>query len=193
MADINNPSIHTSEEYGKHTRKYTKLLKNYISHTKSANKIKNDYKIIFFWIIIAIMNALTLAFLISLCSVLFIIIYLSISKKPIPMESIIGLMTTVVSSFVTMLVSLFKLPKIIAKYLFNPEEDKNMATVIGHIQTYDIGMYKIDKELEKESMKKILNNQAGDQEEATAVDETEEIIGNPSDMANETNPLQETN
>lgn len=191
MADTDNHSISTSEEYKKHTEKYTKLLKNYIKHTKNSNKIKNDYKKIFFWIIIAIMATLAIAFVVLLCNALGIIKDLSIEEKPIPTESIIGLVTAIISSFITMLVSLFKLPEIIAKYLFNPKEDENMAKIIGHIQTYDIGMYTIEKDLEKEAMRGFYENVNSDQ--SNSVSETEEPIGNPSDIANETNMLQESN
>ena len=191
MADTDNHSISTSEEYKKHTEKYTKLLKNYIKHTKNSNKIKNDYKKIFFWIIIAIMATLAIAFVVLLCNALGIIKDLSIEEKPIPTESIIGLVTAIISSFITMLVSLFKLPEIIAKYLFNLKEDENMAKIIGHIQTYDIGMYTIEKDLEKEAMRGFYENVNSDQ--SNSVSETEEPIGNPSDIANETNMLQESN
>lgn len=191
MADTDNHSISAPEEYKKHTEKYTELLKNYITHTKNSNKIKNDYKEIFFWIIIGIMAALTIAFIVLLCSAFGIIIYLSIKEKPIPTESIIGLIAAIISSFITMLVSLFKLPEIIAKYLFNPKEDENMAKIIGHIQTYDIGMYTIEKDLEKEAMKGFYENMNSDQ--SNSVSETEESIGNPSDIVNGTNMLQESN
>jgi len=42
-----------------------------------------------------------------------------------------GTTTAVISSFVTILASLFNLPKIIAEYLFNPKEDKNISTIVG--------------------------------------------------------------
>lgn len=183
MADTDNSPKDTSKEYGKHTKKYTKLLQNYIVHTEDSNKIKNKYKKIFFWIIIAIMAALTIAFIVLLCNALGIIKDLSVGEKPIPTESIVGLVTAIISSFITMLVSLFKLPEIIAKYLFNPKEDENMATIIGHIQAYDIGMYTIEKETEKDAMKS----------QSTSATETEELIGNLGDIVDETDVLQESN
>ena len=137
------------------------------------------------------MATLAIAFVVLLCNALGIIKDLSIEEKPIPTESIIGLVTAIISSFITMLVSLFKLPEIIAKYLFNLKEDENMAKIIGHIQTYDIGMYTIEKDLEKEAMRGFYENVNSDQ--SNSVSETEEPIGNPSDIANETNMLQESN
>lgn len=178
MADINNHTyefVDGSKEYEKHTQKYTELLQNYIAHTKSSNEIKNTYKKIFFWVIMTIMVALAVLFIITISSALHIIEKLSGAGS---IESIVGVITTVVSSFVTMLVSLFKLPQIIAEYLFNPEEDKNMATIIGDIQKYNIGMYTIEKDIEKNAMQK---------SEEDSVIETEEYIENPNDAVDELN------
>lgn len=44
-------------------------------------------------------------------------------------------------SFGALSVSLLKLPKIIANYLFNPEEGRDMVDVIKWIQDYDKAMY----------------------------------------------------
>jgi len=183
MADTDNHLISASKEYKKHTEEYTKLLQNYTIHTQDSNQIKNKYKKIFFWIILGIMLLLTVAFMFLLYNAIGIIKDLSVDKKPIPTESIIGLVTAIISSFITMLVSLFKLPEIIAQYLFDPKEDENMATIIGHIQTYDIGMYKIEKEAEKDAMKV----------QSASANETEELIGDLSDIVGETNVLQESN
>lgn len=48
--------------------------------------------------------------------------------------------------------AVLKLPKIIAEYLFNPEEDKGMAQVIGQIQKNDTDMYSIESKLEHQMM-----------------------------------------
>ena len=50
---------------------------------------------------------------------------------------IAGAVVSVVSSFVTMVLSIFKLPQIVAEYLFNKEEDRNMNTIIENIQKYE--------------------------------------------------------
>lgn len=190
-AGTDNYSTNNSGEYNKHTKKYTKLLKNYTIHTEFSNELKITYKKIFFWIIIIIMGAMTIAFIVSLYKAFDIITYLSVTRMPIPTESIVGIMTAVVSSFVTMLVSLFKLPEIIAQYLFNPKEDENMAAIIGHIQTYDIGMYTIEKKLEEKYMKEFEKKVNNDQKDSTA--ETEEPIGNPTEIVSKLNTIQESN
>lgn len=58
------------------------------------------------------------------------------------------------SLFSTLLVALIKLPKIIAKYLFNPKEDRDTVAIIGKIQKYDIHMNIIKNDREQYLMKK---------------------------------------
>ncbi len=183
MAGTDYHSISNSKEYNKHTEKYTSLLTNYITQTESSNKTKNLLKIIFFAIIIAIMILLTVSFLGALFITFRFVYKMSIAKNTaaIPAESVASLITAVISSFLTMLVSLLKLPKIIAKYLFNPKEDENMATVISHIQKYDVDMYRIERDAEKEAMKKFENRAEGGQN--NSVSESNESVGNPSDIA----------
>ena len=49
------------------------------------------------------------------------------------------------SSFTTMLVSIFKLPQIIGDYLFNKDEDNQMIEIIKNIQQYEIDVDKQEK------------------------------------------------
>lgn len=60
-------------------------------------------------------------------------------------EVITGSIVAVISSFATMIVSIFKLPRIIAKYLFNKKEDDQMANIIENIQKYEFGAVKTEK------------------------------------------------
>lgn len=59
--------------------------------------------------------------------------------------TIAGAITAMISSFITMLLAIMKLPKIIARYLFNKKEDKLMAEIIKNIQKYEIKAVNIDK------------------------------------------------
>ena len=43
-----------------------------------------------------------------------------------------------------MIVSILKLPKIIAEYLFNKKEDKQMNQIIKNIQSYEIGAVQLE-------------------------------------------------
>lgn len=184
MADINsiNSSIpHGSmddSEYKIHTKRYTDLLSNYVTHTESSNEIKNSYKKIFFWTILGIMFVLTFLFISSIFNAFDLIEKLS-KDKTVQMGNVAGIITAVISSFVTMLVSLFKLPKIIAEYLFNPKEDKNMSTIVGQIQQYDIGMYSVERGLELEMMR-----QGGNVSEQDSAPVSDEYHGNPDMVTN---------
>lgn len=68
---------------------------------------------------------------------------------------ITGAITTIFSSFTTMVLSIFKLPKIIADYLFNKEEDKLMSEIIQNIQKYEIDAVKYELESIKLKLEKI--------------------------------------
>lgn len=143
--------------YLQHTRKYTSLLDAFIINTKVSNWLKIILKVLFFITIIVIMLALGLLFAYSVCNT-FSIIRAFDTTKDESSESIIGAVVSIIPSFATLLVSLIKLPQIIAEYLFNPKEDKNMVKVIGQIQNYDLQMY----DLEQQSNKLRKKQQEGD-------------------------------
>lgn len=151
MADIEGLKD-ASKEYAEHTKKYTMLLGDYITHTKESNNIKNRYKQIFFFVILGMMVVLVALFFISVFKSFNMLKTLSGNAVAV----VAGVVTTMISSFVTMVVSIFKLPKIIAEYLFNPEEDKNMGTIIRYIQKYDVSMYKIQKDIEDSNVNRVL-------------------------------------
>lgn len=60
----------------------------------------------------------------------------------------------ILSYFGTIIISLLKLPEIIAKYLFNPQEDESAVAIVKNIQKYDIRMYpmlhNVNEKLEEE-------------------------------------------
>ncbi len=152
MADINSVSdAENSSEYKEHAKKYTNFLEEYKTYTRNSNNLKNKYKKIFFWIIIAILCTLVLLFFASVfigfASFIFIVV---LEKESV--ETIAGIITTVISSFSAVLVALFKLPKIIAEYFFNKEEDNSMVKVIEQIQQYDREMYALEINIEQKAM-----------------------------------------
>lgn len=106
------------------------------------------YKRIFFWIIIVILCILVLLFFVSVCAGFVVIILLGEDS----VETIAGIITTVVSSFSAVLVALSKLPKIIAEYLFNKGEESSMVKIIEQIQQYDAAMYALEKDIERKLM-----------------------------------------
>lgn len=71
------------------------------------------------------------------------------------MESILSTISVVVPAVVSLIVAFIEIPKIIAQYLFNIEEDNNMNAIIKNIQDYDSTMFemehKIDRVIEKQA------------------------------------------
>lgn len=134
--------------YIEHGNQYTDLLRFYIKNVRISNILKIIFKISFFVIIIWVMFILSIFFGYSIYKSFKIIGNLNITKynsiKSI--ESIVGIIGTLIPSFTTLLVSIIKLPEIIAKYLFNRKEEEHMAKIIENIQNYDVQIYSIEKE-----------------------------------------------
>lgn len=141
--------------YDEHTQAYTQLLYSFIRQSHFSSTLKNKLKAIFFGIIVFLMILLVIIFYYSIYKTFKIInsseVTDSVNKENF--EYIAGAITAMISSLVTVIISLFKLPKIIAKYLFNPEEDKNMVSVIEKIQNYDVAMYSIENDIERKLIK----------------------------------------
>jgi Fe2+ transport system protein B len=112
-----------------HNEQYTLLLKAYVEDFKenSINKKTNKqdlYKIA--------KNLLLWIPIITLILV-FIILILIASNKIEMIEALPEL----ISAMATLLGTFMVVPKIITKYLFNKEEEKYLAKIIGKIQEYD--------------------------------------------------------
>lgn len=144
----NNHKQSDESVYLQHTKKYTDLLDVFIKSSRSSNLLKFWLKIFFFFVIISIMLFLSYLFGYSIHYSFNIIEELDVTNQD-SVGSIIGIVSAIISSLTTMIVSLIKLPKIIAKYLFNPEEDQNMVKIIGQIQHYDLEMYNLEKQANK--------------------------------------------
>lgn len=122
---------------------YTKLLKHYVNVTKCRNIIKEIHKWLYFWIIMA----LTSAFGISICYLLF---KFDVSNAD-DIDNMVVIITAVIS-FVSVIISI---PLIITKYLFSSKEDKRIADIILHTQRHDLDNKKI---LEKYSVEDKINS-----------------------------------
>lgn len=148
MADTNVNETENSQnsEYKAHAQKYTDFLENYRRYTKESNELKNKYKKKFFWIIMIILASLVVTFI----TVVIVSVFIIPNKKSI--EVIVVIITTVISSFSTVLVALFQLPKIIADYLFNKKENSSIAKIIEQIQQNDKDMYTLEKRVERKLM-----------------------------------------
>ena len=89
------------------------------------------------------MIALTVLFFISIIACM-VILGLMICTNYQSVSVITGTVVTMLSSLSTMIVSILKLPKIIAEYLFNKKEDKQMNQIIKNIQSYEIGAVQLE-------------------------------------------------
>lgn len=148
--------------HDKYTDAYINILNAYKNQISNSVTKKNELKERFFEVIKQIMVWLTWIFAGTL--VLSLIIFgLMIWNNYNSVAIITGAITTILSSFTTMILSIFKLPKIIANYLFNKKEDKLMSEIIQNIQKYEIDAvkYELDNlkyefvELEKVKLEKL--------------------------------------
>lgn len=58
-------------------------------------------------------------------------------------------MTVLVPTISSLIVAFLKIPQIIAKYLFNIEEDNLMNSIIKNIQKYDKVMFAMEHDIEE--------------------------------------------
>lgn len=159
MVSDNNNKV--QDTHGKYTDAYIDILKTYEKQILDSFSKKNNLKEEFFITIKHIMYGLCFVFAGTL--LLSIILFtIMIIKDYNSVAVITGAITTIISSFATMIVSLFKLPKIIADYLFNKKEDRLMNQIIKNIQQYEINAVKYNLENLKIERFKQLNAEVTD-------------------------------
>lgn len=140
------PVDHKNEAL-KHSGIYTKILNEYYESIKRSLILKNLLKIIFFIITMVAFGVVVYIFSKSLTDVYELLKSL-LEKEKVNTESIIGMITIVVPAACSLIVALVKIPKIIAKYLFNKEEDNYISKIIKDIQDYDRDVLSIEKDLQ---------------------------------------------
>lgn len=126
-AILNNFRSEHGRIMNEHATEYTELLKAYIENSKNSANQKKWFKSVFFVVSIII-----------LLSSFFVFVAISIvlsGKKWENME--ITALSGLISSLVGLLSLYLVIPKIIARYLFNQEEDKHMTKIVESIQLYD--------------------------------------------------------
>lgn len=67
----------------------------------------------------------------------------------ISIEAVLSIVTIILPAISSLVVGFLKIPKIIAKYLFNVEEDNFMNSVIKNIQEYDKVMFAMEHKIEE--------------------------------------------
>lgn len=138
----NNPS--EIDAHGKYTQAYVDILNTYKTQINDSVKNKNELKTKFFWLISIIMTVLTALFIISIYWS-FKAFNLMIKNDYESVSVIVGAVTGMITTLSTMILSIFKLPEIIASYLFNKEEDNQMIEIIKNIQAYELQAVKLEK------------------------------------------------
>lgn len=132
----NQPSTHSQ-----YTEAYVGILNAYKEQLNIAVKEKNKLKRDFFKAIRFIMIAMVVIFGVVLLTALGIMA----THESTSIEILSGAIVSIVSSFVTMILGIYKLPQIIADYLFNKEEDKQMTEIIVNIQKYELDADKTER------------------------------------------------
>lgn len=79
-------------------------------------------------------------------------------------EIILSVLTIILPAASSFVVAFLKIPEIIAKYLFNTEEERYMDSIIKNIQDYDREMFIATQQKIVESLLKNKNNKETDDE-----------------------------
>ena len=128
---------------------YETIVETYSSQIKRAYKNKNGLKFFFFFFVVVIMAVLLFVFIKCLCSSYDMFTALTTASTDSSttvigngstevIAAVVGPATALVSSCVSVILAIFKLPEIIAKYLFSEKEDDTMCTLISNIQNYTL-------------------------------------------------------
>lgn len=107
-----------------HNQQYTDLLNCYVENAKKSLDDKRKWKSIFFYGSIVTMGTLLI--------MLFVALITAIDK-----DNTIQIVTKLIAATVSFASVFIVLPKIIAEYLFNTSDEKNMVDIIKNMQEYD--------------------------------------------------------
>lgn len=114
----------------KHSISYSDLLEIYVSSARWNVIIRNVLKILFF---VITMGCFVIVVYIFCCSInySFSIFERYSTSSDITWEVIVSVVTVLVPTISSLIVAFLKIPQIIAKYLFNIEEDNLMNSIIN--------------------------------------------------------------
>lgn len=178
--DTENQKKSTHDQY---TEAYVGILSAYKEQLSKSVKKKNALKKNFFDLIKWIMGTMVIVFgmviILSLVLMGIMVIYKSNST-----QVIVGAIVSIISSFVTLVLGVCKLPKIIAEYLFNKEEDQLMKEIIENIQKYELNADKTEKMRKLASVDATMNSMLTDSKEDLKMKETTSYL-EPADLDND--------
>lgn len=112
----------------KHNKQYTRLLKAYISNYEANAEQKRQKKESVFQL------AMGLLIISPMILMIFLAISIGLIANGVDANAFIP---QIVAAFGTTISCIFVVFKIITKYLFDKNEEKNMAAIISKIQKYD--------------------------------------------------------
>lgn len=115
----------------KHNKIYTKLLKCYVENVSQTLKAKYWFKIVFFFTAMLAIVAVTAGFIGA--------IYYAFSCESVELA-----ITSIAGAFISFITATITLPNIIAKYLFNFNEEKDALEIIKRMQEFDKIIRRID-------------------------------------------------
>lgn len=107
--------------------KYSEILEAYTKNAKRVLLIKFIFRIVFLLVSIGALIGTFIVFCITIWCIL--------TKKV--EAAYIETIVSILSAMVSMVTVFIVLPKIMTKYLFDIEEEKNMYNVVKQIQDYD--------------------------------------------------------
>lgn len=165
------PDELSKSTHDRYTKIYIEILELYKKYIDNSVASKINLKNNFFITIQAIMMIMTASFVIILVLsivIIAIMTYLNKNSAQIITNSIVA----IISSFVTMVLSLLKLPQIIADYLYNKDEDEQMNKIIGNIQTYELNAVKEEKMLEKAKVDAVIETDTALEFEADSLSDS---------------------
>lgn len=156
MEDNRDTEVEKST-HSQYTEAYVGILNAYQAQLSESVNKKNDLKEKFFEAIKFIMYFMVVTFFVvvvlSLILMAMMVLHNSSSAKVLT-----GSIVSVVSSFVTMVLAIYKLPEIIAQYLFNKEEDKQMERIIENIQKYELDADKAERMRDQANVDAAMNS-----------------------------------
>lgn len=120
MEDLMRSSVDSAKA---HNKKYSRIISCYTEHAEISLKVNRRYKRFYFYVSLFIMLGLA-----------GLVVYLTLfSDTHLDVET----HATAIVSFVT---AFIVLPVTITKYLFNPDETKDLKDIVKSIQEHDLVM-----------------------------------------------------
>ena len=142
--------------HDQYTEAYVGILNAYKEQLSQSVDKKNELKQHFFDCIKKIMTAMVWTFAIVVIMSMIVMGLMAIFNTS-STQILTGAIVSIISSFVTMILGIYKLPQIIADYLFNKQEDEQMKEIILNIQQYELDADKTERMRDQASVDAVMN------------------------------------